>query len=158
MLSFIPEKSVSVRLKRTKRVEIPLLPDAEIILNRYAGNYRILPVLSNQKMNDYVKDIAKLAGINTLVEQIRYEKGMPTLVSIPKHELVSSHIARHTFATLLIIKGVPLEVVSKALGHSDLKTTLIYAKIADEYKNQQILNAWGNQQSPTPAAPSDQSQ
>ena len=142
VLTFIAEKSVSVRARRAKRVEVPILPGAEMILTRYAGDYRLLPVLSNQKYNDYIKEIAKTAKINTVVEQVSYEKGTPTLISVPKHELVSSHIARHTYATVSLILGVPLEVVSKSLGHSDLKTTMIYAKIADEWKNQTILNAW----------------
>ncbi|MBO0951047.1 site-specific integrase [Fibrella forsythiae] len=142
VLTFIAEKSVSVRAHKAKRVEVPILPGAEAILTRYADNFRLLPVLSNQKMNDYVKDIAKQAGVTSVVEQIVFEKGVPVLARVPKHELVSSHIGRHTFATLCLVKGVPLEVVSKALGHSDLKTTMIYAKIADDYKNRSIYNAW----------------
>lgn len=147
VICILPEKSVSRHAAKIKRIEIPLLDHAERILNRYADPdaYRLLPVLSNQKMNDYVKDVARLAGITDLVDTVEYVRGVPRLISVEKWKLVSSHVARHTFATLSLIKGVPLEVVSKSLGHSNLSTTLIYAKVADEYKNQQILSAWSGQ-------------
>ena len=96
---------------------IPLLPVAKQIINRYAGNPqcenegRLLPVLSNQKMNVYLKEIADLCGID---KQLTY------------------HTARHTFATTVTLSnGVPIESVSKMLGHKNIKTTQHYAKILD---------------------------
>src|ERR1700760_2451006 len=72
---------------------------------------RALPILSNQKMNAYLKEIADCCGIK-------------------KH--LTFHIARHTFATTVTLSnGVPIETVSKMLGHKDLKTTQHYAKILD---------------------------
>jgi site-specific recombinase XerD len=146
VICLVPEKSVSRHAVKIKRIEIPLLEQAERILTRYTDPdaYRLLPVLSNQKMNDRVKEIAQLAGICELVDTVEYVRGVPRLVSAEKWQLVSSHVARHTFATLSLIKGVPLEVVSKSLGHSNLSTTLIYAKVADEFKNRTILNAWSH--------------
>lgn len=142
VLVLITEKSVS-RSGSVKRVEIPLLPGAERILSRYdTGQFRLLPVLSNQKYNEALKEIALMAGLTEHVDTITYVKGVPLITSTEKWKLVSSHIARHTFATLSLIKGVPLEVVSKTLGHSNLHTTMIYAKVADEWKNQQILKSW----------------
>lgn len=98
--------------------KIPLLPTAEFIINKYADNpvclneNRLLPILSNQKMNAYLKEIATVCGI--------------------KKEL-TFHIARHTFATTVTLSnGVPLETVSKMLGHTNLKTTQHYAKILDK--------------------------
>ena len=67
---------------------------------------KILPVISNQKMNDYLKEIATVCGIN---KKITY------------------HVARHSFATLSISYGVPIESVSKMLGHTNIRTTQIYA-------------------------------
>lgn len=96
---------------------IPLLPTAEQIINKYENHpvckneNRLLPILSNQKMNAYLKEIADVCGI--------------------KKDL-TFHIARHTFATTLTLSnGVPLETVSKMLGHTNLKTTQHYAKILD---------------------------
>lgn len=109
-----------IKTKRTKtntRSNIPILPTAEAILNKYIehhdiiGTERVLPVLSNQKMNAYLKEIADLCGIN---------------------KNLTFHLARHTFATTVTLtNGVPIESVSKMLGHKSLKTTQHYAKILD---------------------------
>lgn len=144
VICIVPEKSVSRRTVKIKRVEIPLLDGAERILLRYSDPtaYRLLSILSNQKMNDAVKEVCQLAGLVEVVDYVEYVRGVPRLASVEKWTRVSSHVARHTFATLSLIKGVPLEVVSKVLGHSNLATTMIYAKVADEWKNKTILNAW----------------
>ena len=84
------------------------------ILNKYEGklkNGQLLPVISNQKMNDYLKEIAIVCGID---------------------KNVTFHLARHTFATTITLaNGVPIESVSKMLGHTDIRTTQIYAKVVD---------------------------
>ncbi|WP_093410691.1 site-specific integrase [Salegentibacter flavus] len=109
-----------IRIKRTKTKSlssIPLLPVAEEILDRYQdhpevkdGKY-VLPVLSNQKSNAFLKEIAALCGIT---------------------KPLTTHLARHTFATTITLtNGVPIESVSKMLGHQDLRTTQHYAKIVD---------------------------
>lgn len=109
-----------IKTKRTKtdtRSNIPILPTAAAILEKYAnhpevlnGN-KLLPVLSNQKMNAYLKEIADLCGIT---------------------KNLTFHLARHTFATTITLtNGVPIESVSKMLGHKSLKTTQHYAKILD---------------------------
>jgi len=94
-----------------------LLPMAEEILNKYKqhpqcqNEGKLLPVLSNQKMNSYLKEIAALCEIN---------------------KELTFHIARHTFATTVTLtNGVPIESVSKMLGHKNLRTTQHYAKILD---------------------------
>ena len=109
-----------ITIKRTKTgviTKVPLLDPAIDILSKYKNNEeclaagKLLPVKSNQKHNAYLKEIADLCGI--------------------KKEL-TTHIARHTFATLMLTKGVSLETVSSMLGHSSIKTTQIYAKIITE--------------------------
>jgi site-specific recombinase XerD len=94
-----------------------LLPSATIILDKYADNPycitndKALPVATNQKMNEYLREIATLCGIN---------------------KELSMHIARHTFATTVtLLNGVPIESVSKMLGHTNIRTTQIYAKVLD---------------------------
>jgi len=93
------------------------LPIANDILKRYENHpvvvteNRLLPVYCNQKMNTYLKEIATICGIQ---------------------KNITMHVARHTFATSVTLSnGVPIETVSKMLGHSSLKTTQIYAKIVD---------------------------
>ena len=109
-----------VKTKRSKtdtRSNIPILPIAKTIIEKYKDNELlkekdlVLPVLSNQKMNAYIKEIAILAGIT---------------------KNLTFHLARHTFATTVTLtNGVPIESVSKMLGHTNLKTTQHYAKILD---------------------------
>lgn len=105
------------RQKTNTKSSIPLLPTAIDIINRYANNIVcinkgfLLPVPSNQKMNEYLKEIADLCGIQ---------------------KKLTSHIARHTFATTVtLLNGVPIESVSKMLGHTNIRTTQHYAKILD---------------------------
>lgn len=105
------------RQKTNVASRIPLLPPAVAILNRYQAhpicmaNNLLLPVLSNQKMNAYLKEIADVCGID---KELTY------------------HIARHTFATTVtLLNDVPIETVSKMLGHSSIKMTQHYAKILD---------------------------
>ena len=78
-----------------------------------------MPVPSNQKMNGYLKEIAAVCGIN---------------------KTLTSHIARHTFATTVTLSnGVPIETVSKMLGHSSIKQTQHYAKILDLKVSEDML-------------------
>lgn len=106
------------RQKTDTTSRIPLLPIVLEILKKYENHplcvkhNRLLPILSNQRMNSYLKEIATLCNI--------------------KKEL-TFHIARHTFATTVTLtNGVPLESVSKMLGHSSIKPTQHYAKIVDK--------------------------
>ena len=106
------------RQKTDTPSNIPLLPMAEKIINKYKDNPQclnkglLLPILSNQRMNSYLKEIADVCGIN---------------------KELTFHIARHTFATTVTLtNGVPIESVSKMLGHKNLKTTQHYAKIVDK--------------------------
>lgn len=73
---------------------------------------RLLPVPTNQKCNEYLKEIAEVCGI---------------------HKEITFHVARHTFATTITLEnGVPIETVSKMLGHTNVRTTQIYARITDQ--------------------------
>lgn len=97
------------RNKTNKPFTVPLLPIALSILDKY--NYK-LPVISNVKYNEYLKIVAQTANID---------------------KPLSSHWARHTGATLLLNKGIPMQIVSKICGHSSIKITeQIYAKLLDE--------------------------
>lgn len=105
------------RQKTDSPTRLPLLPKAVEIMERYehcpkcSADGSVLPVLSNQKMNSYLKEVADLCGIG---------------------KSLTFHIARHTFATTVTLSnGVPIETVSKMLGHKSLKQTQHYAKILD---------------------------
>lgn len=107
----------TTRQKTKTTSNSPMLPQAEAIVEKYQDHKtclnsgKLLPVLSNQKMNAYLKEIADLCGIN---KELTY------------------HIARHSFATTVTLSnGVSIESVSKMLGHKNIKTTQHYAKISD---------------------------
>ena len=102
------------REKTDNMCDIPLLDIPRLILEKYQSNPicnekgLLLPVPSNQRMNSYLKEIADVCGIQ---------------------KNLSTHIARHTFASLAIANKVSLESIAKMLGHTDIRTTRIYAKI-----------------------------
>lgn len=105
------------RAKTDTPSRIPLLPISSSIVKKYsdhpvtAQSGKLLPVMSNQRMNSYLKELADICGI--------------------KKDL-TFHCARHTFATTVTLtNGVPIETVSKMLGHKSLKTTQHYAKIVE---------------------------
>jgi site-specific recombinase XerD len=105
------------RQKTNNKVKIPLLPVAEMLIKKYQGHIKtkstktLFPNISNQKLNAYLKEIADICNIK---------------------KNLTFHIARHTFATTITLyNGVPIETVSKLLGHTKIATTQIYAKVIE---------------------------
>ncbi|MDG2193814.1 MAG: site-specific integrase [Polaribacter sp.] len=114
------------REKTNETVKIPLLPKALDIINKYRdfskniNSKTLLPLCSNQKTNVYLKEIAKDCGI---------------------YKNITFHVARHTFATTVMLSnGVPIETVSKLLGHTKLSTTQIYARVIESKISEDIQN------------------
>ncbi len=106
------------REKTETPVHVPLLPQALSIIERYKNHPRsihtgtLFPIISNQKLNSYLKEVADICGIT---------------------KNLTFHIARHTFATTVTLSnGMPIETVSKLLGHTTIKTTQIYAKVIEQ--------------------------
>ena len=116
---FDGQQWLSIKRQKTDTPsKIPLLPVPLEILNQYADHIqciaqdKLLPVMTNQRMNSYLKEIADVCGIE---------------------RNITFHLARHTFATTVTLSNnVPIESVSKMLGHKDLRTTQHYAKIVDK--------------------------
>ena len=143
LISFVPQKTDSFYGKSRKKIDIVLIPEAVEIIEKYRETYyKALPVISNQKMNEALKVIGEKALINNMVEVFTYKNNQSVSEEIEKYKLITCHSARHTFATQSLSRGVPIEVVQQLMGHSDIKTTQIYAKLVDEYKHQTLLNAW----------------
>ena len=108
------------------------------ILAKYSGlnikNNKALPVISNQKMNDYLKELCELAGIDAPVH-ITYYCGHERIDEIrPKYEVMGTHAARRTFICNAILLGIPATVIMKWTGHSDYKAMKPYIDVADETK------------------------
>ena len=107
----------TARQKTDVPVQVPLLSKASNIITKYKDHPKtklsgtVFPVISNQKLNSYLKEIADLCNIS---------------------KNLTFHLARHTFATTVTLtNGVPIESVSKMLGHTDIRTTQIYAKVVE---------------------------
>lgn len=114
------------REKTLTPIKVPILPKAATIIEKYKGDPRaisqgtLFPVISNQKLNSYLKEVADLCGIK-------------------KH--LTFHLARHTFATSVTLSnGVPIETVSKMLGHTTIRTTQIYAKVIEQKVSQDMAS------------------
>ncbi|KUJ51734.1 site-specific integrase [Chryseobacterium sp. JAH] len=107
------------RQKTKKSYEVPLLTRASDILDKYKNEDHLLPVVSNQRFNSYLKEIAEIVGID---------------------KILTHHIARKTFAsTILLFNNVPMEIVSELLGHSEIGITQQhYAKIVKEKVSEEM--------------------
>ena len=107
------------RKKTNKLLQIPLLPKAKSIIDKYRNGDDLLPVISNQRFNSYLKEIANIIGIN---------------------KRLTHHVARKTFATtVLLFNDVPMEIVSEILGHSSIKITQNhYGKIVQKKVSEQM--------------------
>jgi len=117
---------ITQREKTTTPVRIPILSQAQVLIDKYKDNPRsvnkgtVFPNISNQKLNSYLKEIADVCEID---------------------KNLTFHVARHTFATTVTLtNGVPIESVSKMLGHTDLKTTQIYAKVVEKKISDDMAN------------------
>jgi len=108
----------TARKKTNIPVTTPILPKAKVLIGKYLNHYRaisldhVFPIFSNQKVNSYLKEIADICGIT---------------------KNLTFHVARHTFATTVTLSnGVPIETVSKMLGHTKIATTQIYARVVEK--------------------------
>ncbi len=114
------------RQKSRKSVRIPLLPKAEEMIDKYKKDPRsvyagtLFPKISNQRLNSYLKELANLAMIESKL---------------------TFHVARHTFATTIaLMNGLPIETLSKILGHSKITTTQMYAKVLNQKVSDDMSN------------------
>jgi site-specific recombinase XerD len=126
---------MTTRTKTDTATRVPLLPPSLAILAKYEGrpdllhSGRLLPVISNQRMNGYLKELADQCGIQ---------------------KLLTFHCARHTFATTVTLSnGVPIETVGKMLGHKSLRTTQQYAKVLDRKVSDDMLKLRSKFQAPS---------
>ncbi len=108
---------ITKRQKTNMTVKVPILEKAQYLINKYSTHPitqvtgTLFPIITNQKLNNYLKEVANFSGIK---------------------KNLTFHMARHTFATTVTLtNGVPIETVSKMLGHTKIATTQIYAKVIE---------------------------
>jgi integrase len=155
----IKEDEIRLTVKKTKeQLSIPLTPYSTAILNKYKDQARPLPVISNQKLNQYLKGwdedvkgkvkhnpgLCELAGINEQIEIVRYRGAKREAIVYPKYELIGVHTGRKTFATLSLEKGMSAEEVMSITGHRDYQSFKRYVKVTEQRKKVVMLAAWKN--------------
>lgn len=129
-------------IKDSDNLKIELNKYSKAILDKYKDEQfpydRALPVISNQRSNEYLKEMAKLCGIDKPVREVYY-KGNERIEEVkPKYEKICTHTARRTFISNALMKGIPVNVVMKWTGHSDYNAMKPYIAIADTAKKDEM--------------------
>lgn len=140
---------VMTALKTKDKVDVPLNMYSSTILSRYKGMVKPLPVksnlrlISNQKLNDNLKELGELAGIDTPIEKVR-ERGTEVIRTLhKKYELMSIHMGRKTFVTLSLEKGMPIQEVMAFSGHRTYKAFKRYVDVSAKRKKASMAETWG---------------
>jgi len=156
----IKDEEIRFTVKKTKELlTIPLNTYSLAILEKYQGMSKPLPVISNQKLNLYLKGwddkdesgkikkhnpgLCEIAGINESIEIVRYRGTKREAIVYPKYELIGVHTGRKTFATLSLEKGMSAEEVMSITGHKDYQSFKRYVKITENRKKVVMVKAWG---------------
>ena len=125
-------------VKTSDSLIIELNNHSKAILDKYKDvtfeDDKVLPVITNQKMNDYLKELAELAGIDEPVRQTYYRGNERIDEVTPKYALLGTHAGRRIFICNALALGIPPQVVMKWTGHSDYKAMKPYIDIADDIK------------------------
>ncbi|PCJ26760.1 MAG: hypothetical protein COA97_05040 [Flavobacteriales bacterium] len=134
---------------KPKMVTIPIIFEAEKILNMFINesesrNGRVLPVLSNQKMNKYIKEICKKAKITETIHQVKYRNKERVEINKPKYTFISCHSARRSFVSNSLMRGMNPETIMKITGHEDSSTMNLYKKIKSSFAMKEYRRVWSN--------------
>ncbi|MBQ9185002.1 MAG: site-specific integrase [Bacteroidales bacterium] len=124
--------------KTNDRIPIDLNAFAKEILDKYKNEQfsdnRALPVISNQKMNKYLKDLGELCGFKDPIKRVCFRGGKRVEETYPKYEMLGTHAGRRTFICFALSSGIPPQVVMKWTGHSDYSAMKPYIDIAEKTK------------------------
>lgn len=139
----IKSDEIRLTMHKTDRLQVvPLNKYSTAILNRYKNDELPLPVISNQKLNDYIKEVCQQAKLNEPIEVVRFYGSKRVPETKMKWELISMHKARKTFITLSIEKGMSLSDTMETAGIKDYKTLRRYNKVHEESKKAAMKKAW----------------
>lgn len=134
----ISEDFLRIRAQKTKEyISIPISRQLRTVLNRYP-DLEIKPI-SNQKLNEYIKDVCEEAGFNEDVSVKRFERGKEVFVKVPFYKLVSSHTARRSFCTNAFKGGYPTILIRAISGHKTESAFLKYIRLDNEDKSVMML-------------------
>lgn len=141
--SDIKSDSIEITTKKTAdSLVIDLNDVSKQILEKYKGfgfpDNKALPVISNQKMNEYLKELCKMAGLNEEIRETVYRGSERIDTVYPKYELIGTHAGRRSFICNCLAQGIPVNVVMKWTGHSDYKVMKPYIDVADSIKAKEM--------------------
>jgi len=140
----IADNFIKLTIKKTKiPLTIPLNSISASILDKYKDLAKPLPIISNQNLNYYIKELCKLTGIDQQIEIVRFYGKKREVKTYRKHDLIHFHTARKTFVTLSLEKGMSAEEVMTISGHEDYKSFSRYVKVTEDRKKVVMLKAWG---------------
>lgn len=125
-------------VKTGDSLNIDLNNYTRVIIEKYKDvhfqNDKALPVISNQKMNDYIKELGELAGINEQIQETYYKGNERIDTVTPKYALLGTHAGRRTFICFALSLNIPVQIIMKWTGHSDYKAMKPYIDVADNIK------------------------
>ena len=141
----ISDATWRVRTQKTHQIiEIPLNSYALSILAKYSDFPKPLPIISNQKMNLYLKELCEKAEIKSLVKTVKYKGNDRIETTFKKFQVIGTHTARRTFISLSLQKGMKPDVIMAITGHTTYRMMQRYLKIADEHKREEMNKVWGS--------------
>lgn len=130
---------INIITQKTKtKVVIPLSPIVLTILNKYDGF--IPKPMCNQKMNEYLKKIGEMAGIDKNIQITKTKAGKRSKVVVPKYKLIKTHTCRKSFASNAFLAGVPTLSIMKITGHTTEAQFLKYVRVSEEENASNLIN------------------
>ncbi|WP_151088049.1 site-specific integrase [Hymenobacter baengnokdamensis] len=146
LISIKPEHLRGQALRMTTQetretVTVPLRPEALVLVEQLlAGQVR---AITNQKLNDYLKELGQLAGIDSPVEVIRFRGGVRESTTVAKWERLGCHTGRRTFVTLSLERGLRPETIMKVTGHRSWKSFQRYVNVTSDTVEREFRQSWG---------------
>jgi len=130
---------ISILTSKTKtKVEIPIHPYVSAILDKYGG--QMPKSMTNQKMNEYLKELCKMVGFNKSHQKILLKANQQVIEELPKYKLISTHTARRSFATNAYLAGIPSKQIMDITGHKKESTFLKYVRVSKKESATKLSN------------------
>jgi len=124
---------------KTKTLEIPMTDKIRAILNKYNLE---LPVISEQKFREYLKEIFKIAGFTSLVVKSKKIGKIVYEEEVPMYQLISTHTARRSFITIMLNSGVPAKAIMNITGHKSINNFQLYYKPTNDVLSDFMQKVW----------------
>jgi len=131
-------------LKTRSKVCIPLIDESKVLLERYKNKLglKAMPFISNQKMNEYLKEVGKLAGLNRTISKVRFRGNQRIENTFKLYEVLTCHVGRKTFVSYMFNKNVDSELIRSISNHKSISSFARYNKIDEEHKATQMRIAF----------------